>query len=110
MGIQSPTKFLNKATPPTIFTLICLSAIGALAMNIFIPSLPAMAKSFDVTYATATLSVTLFLAMNAVFQLFVGPLSDRYGRRPIVLWSLVIFCISSFCCILATSFEVFLIY
>ncbi len=78
-------------------------------MNIFLPSLPAMAKSFDVTYATATLSVTLFLAMNAVFQLFVGPLSDRYGRRPIVLWSLVIFCISSFGCILATSFEVFLI-
>jgi DHA1 family bicyclomycin/chloramphenicol resistance-like MFS transporter len=109
MSIQSPTKFLNNTTPPSIFTLICLSATGALAMNIFLPSLPAMAKSFDVAYATATLSVTLFLAMNAVFQLFVGPLSDRYGRRPIVLGALVLFCISSLGCILATSFEVFLI-
>jgi DHA1 family bicyclomycin/chloramphenicol resistance-like MFS transporter len=100
--------FLDNLTPPSIFTLICLSAIGALAMNIFLPSLPAMAETFDVTYATATLSVTLFLAMNAVFQLFVGPLSDRFGRRPIVLASLIIFCFSSLGCILATSFEIFL--
>jgi DHA1 family bicyclomycin/chloramphenicol resistance-like MFS transporter len=100
--------FLDNLTPPSIFTLICLSAIGALAMNIFLPSLPAMAETFNVTYATATLSVTLFLAMNAVFQLFVGPLSDRFGRRPIVLASLIIFCFSSLGCILATSFEIFL--
>ena len=100
--------FLDNLTPPSIFTLLCLSAIGALAMNIFLPSLPAMAETFDVTYAAATLSVTLFLAMNAVFQLFVGPLSDRFGRRPIVLASLIIFCFSSLGCILATSFEVFL--
>ena len=101
--------FLNSLTPPSIFTLICLSAIGALAMNIFLPSLPSMAKTFGVTYATATLTITLFLAMNAVFQLFVGPLSDRFGRRPVVLASLIIFCLSSFGCILAPSFETFLI-
>lgn len=77
-------------------------------MSIFLPSLPAMAKEFNVSYATATLSVTLFLAMNAVFQLLVGPLSDRFGRRSIVLGSLIVFCLSSLGCILATSFEVFL--
>ena len=109
MSKELQPRFLNNLTPPSIFTLICLSAIGALAMNIFLPSLPAMAKTFDVTYAAATLSVTLFLAMNAVFQLFVGPLSDRFGRRPIVLASLIIFCFSSFGCILATSFEIFLV-
>ena len=102
-------KSLNNTTPPSIFTLICISAIGALALNIFLPSLPAMAKTFDITYATTTLSVTLFLAMNAVFQLFVGPLSDRFGRRPIVLGALLVFCLSSYGCILATSFEVFLV-
>jgi len=109
MSKELQSRFLNNLTPPSIFTLICLSAIGALAMNIFLPSLPAMAETFDVTYAAATLSVTLFLAMNAVFQLFVGPLSDRFGRRPIVLASLIIFCFSSFGCILATSFEIFLV-
>ena len=92
-----------------MFTLICLAAIGALALNMHLPSLPAMADTFNVSYSATTLSITLFLAMNAIFQIFVGPLSDRYGRRPVVLGSLSIFCLSSVGCILATNFEFFLI-
>ena len=91
-----------------MFTLICLAAIGALALNMHLPSLPAIADTFNVSYSVTTLSITLFLAMNAVFQIFVGPLSDRYGRRPVVLGSLSIFCLSSVGCILATNFEAFL--
>ena len=53
-----------------------------------------MAQTFNISYASATLSVSLYLAMNAVFQLFVGPLSDRYGRRPVVMVALAIFCSS----------------
>ena len=92
-----------------MFTLVCLAGVGALALNMHLPSLPAMAKTFDVSYSATTLSITLFLAMNAIFQIFVGPLSDRYGRRPIVLGSLFIFCLSSVGCILAPNFEIFLI-
>lgn len=92
-----------------MFTLICLAAIGALALNMHLPSLPAIADTFNVSYSVTTLSITLFLAMNAVFQIFVGPLSDRYGRRPIVLGALSIFCLSSVGCILAKNFEFFLI-
>ena len=91
-----------------MFTLICLAAIGALALNMHLPSLPAMADTFNVSYSATTLSITLFLAMNAIFQIFVGPLSDRYGRRPVVLGSLSIFCLRSVGCILATNFEAFL--
>ena len=91
-----------------MFTLICLAAIGALALNMHLPSLPAIADTFNVSYSVTTLSITLFLAMNAIFQIFVGPLSDRYGRRPVVLGSLSIFCLSSVGCILATNFEAFL--
>ena len=68
-----------------------------------------MAQTFNVSYASTTLSVSLYLAMNAVFQLFVGPLSDRYGRRPVVMVALAIFCAASVGCIIAPSFEVFLI-
>ena len=93
-----------------MFTLICLAAIGALALNMHLPSLPAMADTFNVSYSATTLSITLFLAMNAIFQIFVGPLSDRYGRRPVVLGSLSIFCLSSVGCILATNFETFLFF
>ena len=92
-----------------MFTLICLAAIGALALNMHLPSLPAMANTFGVSYSVTTLSISLFLGMNAVFQIFVGPLSDRYGRRPIVLGSLFIFCLCSVGCVLATNFEFFLI-
>ena len=87
-----------------MFTLICLAAIGALALNMHLPSLPAIADTFNVSYSVTTLSITLFLAMNAVFQIFVGPLSDRYGRRPVVLGALSIFCLSSVGCILATAY------
>ena len=109
MNTPNTRKFLNKSSPPSMFTLICLAAIGALALNMHLPSLPAMAVTFGVSYSVTTLSISLFLGMNAVFQIFVGPLSDRYGRRPIVLGSLFIFCLCSVGCILATNFEFFLI-
>ena len=102
------SKFLTNTTPPSMFTLVCLAGVGALALNMHLPSLPAMANTFDVSYSATTLSITLFLTMNAIFQIFVGPLSDRYGRRPIVLGSLFIFCLSSVGCILAPNFEIFL--
>ena len=105
---NSTIKFLDRSTPPSIFTIICLSAVGALAMNMHLPSLPAMADTFNVSYSAATLTVTLFLAMNAVFQFVVGPLSDRFGRRPIVLICMAIFCLSSVGCIFSTKFEMFL--
>ena len=68
-----------------------------------------MAQTFDISYASAALAVSLYLAMNAVFQLFVGPLSDRYGRRPVVMVALAIFCCASLGCIISSSFEVFLV-
>lgn len=80
-----------------------------MAMNMYLPSLPSMADSFDTTYATVQLTVTLYLAMNAVFQLFIGPLSDRYGRRPVTLWSLVIFAAASLASVYAPTIELFLL-
>lgn len=82
--------------------------MAALAMNIFLPSLPAMTRYFDTDYRVMQLSVALFLGMNAVMQLLIGPLSDRYGRRPVLLWSIGLFTLASLGCVLATSIEVFL--
>ncbi|MGV6839626.1 MAG: multidrug effflux MFS transporter [Planktomarina sp.] len=96
-------------SPPRLITLICLAAVGAMAMNMFLPSLPSMAESFDVPYATIQLSVTLFLAVNAVMQLFLGPLSDRYGRRPVLLGAMAVFCLASLGTIIAPDFHTFLI-
>lgn len=67
-----------------------------------------MAAHFDTSYATMQLSVSAYLATTAVLQLFIGPLSDKYGRRPVTLGALSIFVLSTFGALAATSVEVFL--
>ena len=57
---------------------------------------------------TKTLSVALYLGVNAVLQIIVGPVSDRYGRRPVLLWGAALFFLATIGCLLARSFEVFL--
>ena len=91
MALNDGVRFLDRTTPPHIVTLTVLAGIGALAMNMFLPSLPAMATHFGTDYALMQLSVSLYLGMNAVLQVFIGPISDRYGRRPILLVGLAIF-------------------
>ena len=63
-----------------IAVLAGLAATGTLATNILLPSLPQMAASLNVTSAAVTSAITIFLAVFAVGQLVVGPISDRYGR------------------------------
>lgn len=108
--MKTPTqvRFLDRSTPPHIFTLIALTGIGALSLNVFLPSLPAMSAYFETDYGVMQLSVALYLAMNAVLQILVGPLSDRYGRRPVLLVGVTIFLVATIGCIFATSIEVFL--
>ena len=102
--------YLNNSTPPHILTLVLLAGMAALSMNIFLPSLPGMTAYFDTTYAIMNLSISMYLAFTALLQLFIGPISDRVGRRPVVLVSFVIFFIATIGCLLSTSIEVFLIF
>jgi len=103
-------RYLDPATPPHISTLIVLTGLGALTMNVFLPALPDMAAYFGTEYWVMQLSVSLYLAMNAVLQLFIGPISDRFGRRPVLLGSLILFCIATLGAILAPTATIFLIF
>jgi DHA1 family bicyclomycin/chloramphenicol resistance-like MFS transporter len=87
-----------------------MSGIAALAMNIFLPSLPNMTEYFETDYRLMQLSVSLYLAMNAVLQLVIGPVSDRFGRRPVVLTSLVVFLVATVGTLLAGTVEMFLVF
>ncbi len=104
----SPVKLGDRRSPPHILTLIILAGMSACVMNMFLPSLPAMAAHFETDYAVMQLSVAIYLGFSAILQIFVGPLSDKFGRRPIVLWGLVIFMVATVGCIFAPSIEVFL--
>ena len=101
-------QFLNRTTPPHIMTLILITGLAALSLNVFLPSLPSMAKHFGVEYHVMQLSVSLYLAMTAFLQLFIGPISDRFGRRSVLLISIVIFVAATLGAVLAPNFGVFL--
>ena len=101
-------RFLNRSTPPHIMTLILITGLAALSLNVFLPSLPSMAKHFGVEYHVMQLSVSLYLAMTAFLQLFIGPISDRFGRRSVLLISILIFVAATLGAVLAPNFGVFL--
>ncbi|WP_101067381.1 multidrug effflux MFS transporter [Roseovarius salinarum] len=103
-----PVRFLDRSTPPHIATLILLAGISALAMNIFLPSLPGMTAYFDTEYRLMQLSVALYLGVNAALQVVMGPVSDRLGRRPVIIGGLAFFLLATLGCILAPNVYVFL--
>jgi len=83
---------MNAVPRPWLLTLGALSALATLSTNILLPSLPVIAQSLGVNEARLTAGVLgLFLAVFALAQLIVGPLSDRIGRRPVVLGGLALF-------------------
>lgn len=108
MTKRPASRFLDRNTPPHLATLVLMAGVAALSMNVFLPSLPGMAVYFDAEYAVMQLSVSLYLMMTAVLQLLVGPLSDRYGRRPVMLISTALFALATLGAIFAPTVEVFL--
>jgi MFS transporter, DHA1 family, multidrug resistance protein len=102
--------FLNRQTPPKIITLTLIAGLSALTMNIFLPSLPSMAAYFNAPYALMQLSVALYLALSALLQILIGPISDRYGRRKTLLASLALFLLATVGTLLAATATQFLIF
>ena len=96
-------------TPPHLHTLILLTAFSPLTLNMFLPSLAAIADDLQTDYAVVSLAVAGYLAVTAVIQLIAGPLSDRFGRRPVLLSALGCFTLASMGCALAEDIWTFLI-
>ncbi len=97
-----------KSEPPHFLTIVLMAASAAMTMNIFLPSITAISLEFDISYSIAQLVLSGYLGVTAIVQLLIGPLSDRYGRRPVILTSYFFFIAGSVVCLYAPSFELLL--
>jgi MFS transporter, DHA1 family, multidrug resistance protein len=93
------------AVRPSFLILVAISAIGPLALNIFMPSMPGLQGEFGITYGVAQMTLTLYLIGMALSQLVYGPLSDRFGRRPMLLGGMLLFVIASLLAAVAPTIE-----
>ncbi len=100
--------FLDRTTQPHILTLVLATVVGALSINIFLPSMPGMARHFQTDYAVVQLAVSLYLAATAILQLFIGPASDRFGRRPVMLICMSLFLAGTLAAVYAPTIWILL--
>ncbi len=89
-----------------IALLTALAALGQFASSAYLPSMPAMEVGLGASASAVQLTMTAYLATFAMMQLVYGPISDRFGRRPVMLWGGVLFIVGSLLCMVAPTIEV----
>ena len=89
--------------------LMAMTAIGPATLNILVPALPGLVTALATDTDTVQLTVSLYLVSIAIAQLLLGPLSDRFGRRPVVLAGLTLNMLASLAAIAATSIDALIV-
>lgn len=97
------------ARRPSTLLLVLIVSISPLTMHIYLPSLPGLALDLQASDAQVQLTLSVYLFAVAVTQLIIGPLSDSYGRRPVLIVGLVLFLAATLFCRFATSIEALII-
>lgn len=90
---------------PVAALLTALVAFGPISTDMYLPSLPALVVAFDTDVPTVQLTLSAFLVAFAVAMLVYGPLSDRFGRRPVLIGAVTVYVLASAACALAPSIE-----
>ncbi|WP_024614085.1 multidrug effflux MFS transporter [Clostridium sp. Ade.TY] len=86
-----------------------LSAFVPMSTDLYLPALPNMVNTFNTDISTLNLTITFFFIFYAIGMLFWGPLSDKYGRRKILLIGMTFYCIGSLLCANSGSVETLII-
>jgi len=101
-GRPAPTRML-------LFLLVAMTTAAPLALQMFLPALPSVQKAFAVSHGVAQLSLSLSILANAIATLAYGPMSDRYGRRPVLIFGMLAFGIGSIGCLVAPTIETLIV-
>ncbi|MBF7053823.1 multidrug effflux MFS transporter [Halomonas sp. KAO] len=96
---------LRLTSPATIVVLAALTALGPLATDMYLPAMPAMAEALNTGPDQVQLTLSLYMTGFALAQLFCGPISDRFGRRPVMIAGFSLFLAASLLCAFAPSIE-----
>ncbi len=91
-----------------IIYLVLLSAFGSFVNDMYLPTLPEMVRSFHTSRSTVQLGLTFGMIGLGFGELILGPLSDRYGRKSILVGALIIFAIGAVCSVWSKTIHVFL--
>ena len=86
-----------------------LSAVGPLTTDMYLPSLPDIARRLDASTAQVQFTISAYLIGFAVGQILYGPISDRHGRKPVLLGAIALYCAASLACALSTSIEMLIV-
>jgi DHA1 family bicyclomycin/chloramphenicol resistance-like MFS transporter len=108
--VDQPTETIRESVARTqrlpmrlLILLIAMTAVGSLSLNIMVPAVPKLAVTFAADPNLVQLTISLYLFGYATSQLFLGPLSDRFGRRPVMLAGLALATMASAGAVMATS-------
>lgn len=108
MPLAHASQAITRRGSPLVL-LALITAIAPAALHMLVPALPMLARAFDAAPGAVQLVLTLFLAGIAAGQLIYGPVSDRFGRRPVLLAELTLFLAGTVLCIFAWSLPVLII-
>lgn len=108
--MRTETSVLDKRLlPGWLILMAALTAMGALAIDMYLPSFSFIAKDLAVGSNTVQLTLSTFLTGLAVGQLFYGPISDRFGRKPPLYFGIGLYVLSSLGCALAPNIETLIV-
>jgi DHA1 family bicyclomycin/chloramphenicol resistance-like MFS transporter len=99
---------LRKPISSITIILVFSLALGSIARDIVLPGIPAMSNELGSSHAAGQFSLSVFMLGFAIGQLICGPLSDTYGRRPVLLWGIIICMFASLLCAASTTLEALL--
>jgi len=99
---------INNNATGLIFIVAFLSMLGPFSIDTYLPAFPAIEGAFSVNRVQLSQTIAWYMVATAVSTLFWGPLSDRLGRRPVVILTLVLYVLASLSCALAANYTDFL--
>tara|TARA_R110002110_G_scaffold205066_7_gene417100 strand:- start:232957 stop:234159 length:1203 start_codon:yes stop_codon:yes gene_type:complete len=103
-------RHLSAESPWLLALLAALVALGPLSVDMYLPAMPAMKVALDTTISYMHLTLSAYLAGFAFFHLLCGPLADRFGRRPILLWGTGLFVLGCVGCAQSSSVNELLLF